>query len=136
MPSDRPFYRPEMQTLPREHIVALQLERLQRLITRIWERPIPMFRRKLESARLTPRDLAAVNAYERVDDGLYLRRIVPVRHRANIVPALAYILRRKGEGRPRPAYIDLVEVAARDRAAENLLEPPQPIADQLFVRSF
>jgi hypothetical protein len=66
--------------------------------------------------RLTPRDLAAVNAYERVDDGLYLRRIVPVRHGANIVPALAYILRRGGEGRPRPAYIDLVEAAAREWA--------------------
>jgi hypothetical protein len=99
---------------------------------------------------LTPRDLVAVNAYERVDDGLYLRRIVPVRHgvsacpgkvgagfprricanaknaeripvpaigmRSGLVPALAYILRRRGEGRPRPAYIDLVEAAAREWA--------------------
>jgi hypothetical protein len=100
--------------------------------------------------RLTPRDLAAVNAYERVDDGLYLRRIVPVRHGvsacpgkvgadfptrtcanareaeripipaigmgSSVVSALAYILRRGGEGRPRPAYIDLVEAAAREWA--------------------
>ena len=66
--------------------------------------------------RLTPRDLAAVNAYERVDDGLYLRRIVPVRHGGRLVPALAYVLRRAGEGKPRPAYIDLVEAAAREWA--------------------
>lgn len=66
--------------------------------------------------RLTPRDLAAVNAYERVDDGLYLRRIVPVRNGARLVQALAYVLRRGGEGRPRPAYIDLVEAAAREWA--------------------
>jgi phenylacetate-CoA ligase len=61
MPSDRPFYRPEVQTLPREQIAALQLERLQRLLARIWEGPIPMFRRKLESARLTPRDIRSLD---------------------------------------------------------------------------
>ena len=43
--------------MPREQIAALQLERLQRLVTRIWERPIPLFKRKLESARITPRDV-------------------------------------------------------------------------------
>jgi hypothetical protein len=64
--------------------------------------------------RLTARDLAAVNAYERVDGGLYLRRMVPVRRGVRLVPALAYRLRRGGEGRPRPAYIDLVEAAARE----------------------
>ena len=58
---DRPFYRPEMQTMPREQIAALQLARLQALVTRIWERPIPFFRRKLEAARLTPRDVRALD---------------------------------------------------------------------------
>ncbi len=56
MADDR-FYRPEVQTMPRERIAALQLERLQALVTRIWERPIPFFRRKLEAAGLTPRDI-------------------------------------------------------------------------------
>jgi len=61
MTDDRPFYRPEVQTLPREQIAALQLERLQRLVTRVWERPIPFFRRKLEAARLTPRDIRSLD---------------------------------------------------------------------------
>ena len=60
-PDDRLFYRPEVQTLPRQQIAALQLERLQRLVTRIWDRPIPFFRRKLESAGLTPRDIRSLD---------------------------------------------------------------------------
>ncbi|MGH7787606.1 MAG: phenylacetate--CoA ligase family protein [Candidatus Binatia bacterium] len=61
MTDDRPFYRPEVQTLPREQIAALQLERLQALITRVWERPIPFFRRKLEAAGLTLRDIRSLD---------------------------------------------------------------------------
>jgi hypothetical protein len=34
----RKFWRPDVQTLPREQIQALQLARLQRLLQRIWER--------------------------------------------------------------------------------------------------
>jgi hypothetical protein len=64
--------------------------------------------------RLGPRDVAAINSYEGLDTGLYLRRIVPVRHGASLLPALVYILRRHGKGRPRPAYIHLVVEAARD----------------------
>mgnify|MGYP000016119023 CR=1 FL=1 len=60
--TDRPFYRPEVQTMPRERIAALQLERLQALVKRIWERPIPFFRRKLEAAGLTPRDIRSLDA--------------------------------------------------------------------------
>lgn len=61
MQDDRCFYRPEVQTLPRQRIAALQLERLQRLVTRIWERPIAFFRRKLESAAMTPRDIRSLD---------------------------------------------------------------------------
>ena len=64
--------------------------------------------------RLASRDLAALNAYEGIDGGLYVRRIVPVRQGASLVAALVYILRRPGEGRPRPAYIHLVVAAARE----------------------
>jgi acylphosphatase len=46
--------------------------------------------------------------------GLYTRRVVPVRHGASLLPALVYILRRPGEGTPRPAYVHLVVTAARD----------------------
>jgi hypothetical protein len=64
--------------------------------------------------RLGARDLAAINSYEGIDTGLYIRRMVPVRHAGSLRPALVYILRRPGEGTPRPAYIALVVAAARD----------------------
>jgi AIG2-like family len=64
--------------------------------------------------RTAAREIAAINAYENVASGLYLRRIVAVRHGARLLPALAYVLRRCGEGRPRPGYIHLVVEAARD----------------------
>ncbi len=61
-----------------------------------------------------PRELAAINAYENIDSGLYIRRNLPVRFRASLLPALVYILRRQGEGRARPGYVHLVVEAARD----------------------
>ena len=64
--------------------------------------------------RLNARDLAAVNAYESVDSGLYLRRHLVVRCGGQPAPALVYIARRRGEGRPRPGYVELVVAAARD----------------------
>ena len=64
--------------------------------------------------RLDARDVAAINCYEGLDTGVYLRRIMPVRHGAALFPALVYILRRRGKGTPRPAYIALVVEAARD----------------------
>jgi hypothetical protein len=77
--------------------------------------------------RLTPRDLAAVNAYESVASGLYRRRQLPVRWmacdatavagakpRQSATSALVYIASRQGEGIPRPGYITMVVEAARD----------------------
>jgi len=64
--------------------------------------------------RLTPRDLAAINAYESLDCGLYVRRIFPVRHGARRVAALTFVAPRGGEGAPRPGYIAVVADAARD----------------------
>ena len=66
--------------------------------------------------RVSPRDLAAINAYESIDSGLYLRRLLPVRHGASCARALLYIARRRGEGIPRPGYIALVLAAAREWA--------------------
>jgi gamma-glutamylcyclotransferase (GGCT)/AIG2-like uncharacterized protein YtfP len=62
--------------------------------------------------RLGPRDLAAVNAYESIDSGLYRRRLLPVR-RDGCVRALVYVARERTEGRPKPGYQDLVVAAAR-----------------------
>jgi phenylacetate-CoA ligase len=50
-----------VQTLSRERLRALQLERLQRLLHRVWERPIPFFRRKLEAAGMTPADVRSLD---------------------------------------------------------------------------
>jgi hypothetical protein len=64
--------------------------------------------------RVTPRDLAAINAYESLDSGLYLRRRLAVCHGSKRTAALVYVARRRGEGMPRPGYISLVVEAARD----------------------
>src|SRR5262245_53105094 len=64
--------------------------------------------------RLTPRDLAAINAYESVDSGLYLRRRIPVRCGERQLNTLVYITSQQGEGRARPGYIHLVVEAARE----------------------
>jgi cation transport regulator ChaC len=64
--------------------------------------------------RLTARDLAALNAYESVDSGLYVRRTLTVRFRAQRLPALTYVSPRRGEGAPRPGHMAQVLEAARD----------------------
>jgi cation transport regulator ChaC len=64
--------------------------------------------------RLSMRDLAAINAYESISSGLYLRRHLAVRLGTRRASALVYITRRGGEGRPRPAYIHTVVQAARE----------------------
>lgn len=64
--------------------------------------------------RLSARDLAAINAYESVDSGLYLRRRLAVRCGRVQAMALVYIARRQGEGTPRPGYVPLVVEAARE----------------------
>lgn len=64
--------------------------------------------------QLSARDLAAINGYESVDSGLYLRRQLTVRHGLRHVAALVYIARQQGKGTPRPGYIHLVVEAARN----------------------
>jgi gamma-glutamylcyclotransferase (GGCT)/AIG2-like uncharacterized protein YtfP len=64
--------------------------------------------------RLTPRDLAALNAYEGVDGGLYTRAMLPVRNRDRRMTAMVYIGRAQDEGRPRPGYMEEVISAARE----------------------
>jgi cation transport regulator ChaC len=63
--------------------------------------------------RLGPRDLAALNAYENLDSGLYTRRTVPVLCNGKRVSALVYV-GRTSEGSPRPGYLELVIAAARE----------------------
>jgi gamma-glutamylcyclotransferase (GGCT)/AIG2-like uncharacterized protein YtfP len=64
--------------------------------------------------RLGARDLAAVNAYESVESGLYRRRTLPVLCEAGRRAALVYVARSRNAGRPRPGYLDMIVAAARD----------------------
>jgi len=70
--------------------------------------------------RLTPRDLAALHAYELLHQGLYDVRHLPVRLGAQRRTAMIYLLRRRKSGRPKPGYIEMIAAAAR---AWNLPEP-------------
>lgn len=63
--------------------------------------------------RLTPRDLAALNAYENIDGGLYSRAMMPVLSDSRRVSALVYLGRSRSEGRPKPGYMGAVIDAAR-----------------------
>lgn len=64
--------------------------------------------------KITPRDLAALNAYENVDGGLYRRAYLPVSHdNRNVVTALVYLGLERGEGRPLPGYLEDVIDAAQ-----------------------
>jgi gamma-glutamylcyclotransferase (GGCT)/AIG2-like uncharacterized protein YtfP len=62
--------------------------------------------------QLGPRDVAAVNAYESIDSGLYRRRLLAVR-RDGLIRALVYVARERRAGRPKPGYQELVVAAAR-----------------------
>jgi cation transport regulator ChaC len=62
---------------------------------------------------LAPRDLAALNAYEGIEGGLYVRRTLPVRRQGRHEPALVYVGTSPLAGRPRPAYQWQVAAAAR-----------------------
>src|SRR4051794_37542336 len=64
--------------------------------------------------RLTARDAAALNAYEGLDSGLYVRRILAVEYKGRRKAALIYLATRNGVGRARPGYVNLVVDAARD----------------------
>jgi gamma-glutamylcyclotransferase (GGCT)/AIG2-like uncharacterized protein YtfP len=63
---------------------------------------------------VTPRDVAALNAYENLDGGLYQAVMLAVMSHRRRRAALVYIGRDRGPGRPRPGYLDIVTQAARD----------------------
>src|SRR5262249_2832844 len=63
--------------------------------------------------RLTPRDIAALHAYELLHQGLYNVRYLPLRHGTRRVRAMIYILRRHVPGIPRPGYVEMIAAAAR-----------------------
>jgi len=64
--------------------------------------------------RLTPRDLAALHAFELLHKGLYEVRQLSVRQGARLVPAMIYLLRRRKPGKPKPGYVEMIAAAARE----------------------
>jgi hypothetical protein len=64
--------------------------------------------------RLSPRDLAALNAYENLARGLYVRRVLPVLIGARRRAALVYVAPARASGRPQPGYQELVVASARE----------------------
>jgi hypothetical protein len=63
--------------------------------------------------RLTPRDIAALHAYELLHKDLYDVRYLPVRHGTRRVRAMINLLRRRTAGTPRPGYVEMIAAAAR-----------------------
>jgi gamma-glutamylcyclotransferase (GGCT)/AIG2-like uncharacterized protein YtfP len=64
--------------------------------------------------RLTPRDLAALNAFESLDSGLYRRAMLTVELGAQRLRALVYVAQQGGRPRPMPGYQERLVAAARD----------------------
>jgi gamma-glutamylcyclotransferase (GGCT)/AIG2-like uncharacterized protein YtfP len=75
--------------------------------------------------RLTPRDIAALNAYESLSSGLYYTVTLPVRASGRRVAAMVYVARSRAEGRPKAGYIDVILAAAR------ACELPEPYVQSL-----
>ncbi|MGA2568751.1 MAG: gamma-glutamylcyclotransferase family protein [Pseudolabrys sp.] len=63
--------------------------------------------------KLTPRDIAALHAYELLHQGLYDLRHLPVRSGAQRRTAMIYLLRRRAPGKPKPGYVEMIAAAAR-----------------------
>lgn len=63
--------------------------------------------------KVSPRDMAALHAYELLHTGLYDLRTLPVRRGGRLVPAMIYLLRQRVEGRARPGYVEAIAAAAR-----------------------
>jgi cation transport regulator ChaC len=63
--------------------------------------------------RLSPRDLAALHAYELLHQGLYDVRHLPVRTGARRRTAMIYLLGRRAPGWPKPGYVEMIAAAAR-----------------------
>jgi phenylacetate-CoA ligase len=60
------FLRPEAQTMPRPQLRELQNAKLQQLIDRVWNQPIPFFKRKMESVGLRPEHIKTVDDLKRL----------------------------------------------------------------------
>ena len=53
------YYQPEIETMPREQLHALQSERLVKQIRHVWEN-VPYYRQKMEEKGVTPEDIHGI----------------------------------------------------------------------------
>lgn len=66
-PAEQALYDPEVQTMSRDALHALQEERVRRQIERVFAQPIPLFRRHLEAAGVAdPRDVRTLEDLARI----------------------------------------------------------------------
>jgi hypothetical protein len=63
--------------------------------------------------RLTPHDRVTLDIWEGIASGKYRAATMPVRQGGYLQPALVYLARSSGIGRPKPGYMELVLAAAR-----------------------
>jgi len=63
--------------------------------------------------RVTPRDRVTLDAWENVAGGLYRAETLLLQHDGQRRPALVYVARPRGEGRPKAGYMELVIAAAK-----------------------
>lgn len=63
--------------------------------------------------RLTPRDMAALHAYELLHKEIYRVRTLPVRIGNRTALSMIYLLRRARTGKPKPGYAEMCAAAAR-----------------------
>lgn len=54
------YYQPEIETMPREELEALQLERLQALVKRVYEK-IPFYKESFDKAGVCPEDIKSLD---------------------------------------------------------------------------
>jgi hypothetical protein len=64
--------------------------------------------------RLTARDRVTLDAWENIAGGLYRAETLPVLMRCRRMPALVYVARPRGGGRPKPGYMELVVSAGQE----------------------
>ena len=54
------YYQPEIETAPREKLVALQNERLVKTVRRVYEN-VPFYRKKMDAAGVKPEDIRTID---------------------------------------------------------------------------
>ncbi len=54
------YYQPEIETMPREQLVALQNERLVKQVQHVWDN-VPYYRKKMEEKGVTPADIQSID---------------------------------------------------------------------------